>query len=195
MHNKQIGCVALLLLAAMVLTSCGSETSDSSGSAKDADRTSTPTPTPSPTESEPSGPPPSGTLATKPVPCKKFTAPAGFKQAGAMPPVMCAFESKDARVTVSVAGGPVSFADLQQFEELAARSKGVTPPALEHVTLDGWTFAAIWPELGGFNRMERYLVDSAGNALACRVGVQSGKVDATTHADFCDSVRGVLHKP
>ena len=191
MNNKQIGSVPLLLLAAMVLTSCGSETSGSSDSAKDADRTSTP----SPTESEPSGPPPSGTLATKPVPCKKFTAPAGFKQAGAMPPLMCAFESKDTRVTVSVAAGPDSFGHLQRFEEDAARSKGVTPPALEHVTLDGWTFAASWPELGGFNRMERYLVDAAGNALACKVGVQSGKVDVTTHADFCDTVRGVLHKP
>ena len=95
-----------------------------------------------------------------------------------MPPVMCAFESSDARVSVAVGPGPQSFEQLQKVEEITARSKGVAPPALQQVTVDGWTVAAIWPELGGFNRMDRYLADSAGNVLTCKVGVQGGPVDA-----------------
>ena len=95
-----------------------------------------------------------------------------------MPPVMCAFESSDARISVAVGPGPQSFEQLQKVEEITARSNGVAPPALEQVSVDGWTVAAIWPELGGFNRMDRYLADSAGNVLTCKVGVQGGKVDA-----------------
>ena len=102
---------------------------------------------------------------------REVAAPAGFKQAAAVPPVMCAFESSDARVSVTVGPGPASFEQLQLLEENVARSNGVTPPVLEQVPVDGWSFAAIWPELVGFNRMDRYLVDSAGNALACKVGV------------------------
>ena len=190
MTNKHIGC-ALFLLVAFVITSCGSGTSDSSDSAKAADSSSAP----SPTKSEPSGPMPSGTLATKPAPCEKFSAPAGFKQAGAGPPVMCAFESSKARVTVSVGAGPGSFEALQRFESDVARSNGVTPPALEQVAVEGWTFAVIWPELAGFNRMDRYLVDSTGKALVCKMGVQGGKVDATTQAAVCDAAREVLYTP
>ena len=61
--------------------------------------------------------------------------------------------------------------------------------------MDGWTVAAIWPELGGFNRMDRYLADSAGNVLTCKVGVQGGKVDPTTQADFCDRARASSTHP
>ena len=180
-----------LLLAALVLASCGSETSGPTGSAKAADSSSTP----SPTASESPAPRPSGTLATQPVPCKKFSAPAGFRPAAAMPPT-CIFESSDASVVVKVdPTGPSAFEQLQQMEEMRAREKGVTPPALEQVTVPGWTFAAVWPELAGFNRMDRYLVDSAGKVLTCKVGVQGGRVDATTYADFCEGARSRLYTP
>jgi hypothetical protein len=106
------------------------------------------------------------------------------------------FESSDASVVVKVdATGPSAFEQLQKVEEIRAREKGVTPPDLEEVTVAGWTFAAIWPELAGFNRMDRYLVDSTGKVLTCKVGVQGGKVDATTHADFCEDARSRLFTP
>ena len=194
MNNKLIGC-GLVLLVAFVMTSCGGGTGDSSDSGKAAESSSTPTPTESESESESPQPTPSGTLATGPVPCKKFSAPAGFKQAGAVPPVLCAFESSDARVTVTVGPGPATFEQLRAFEESMAKSNGVTPPALEEVTVDGWGFAVTWPEVGGFNRIDRYLADSAGNVLTCKVGVQGGRVDPTTQAGFCDGARDVLYTP
>jgi len=190
MNNKHIGCV-LVLLVAFVMTSCGGETSDSSDSSKPADSSSTPTPR----DSELPEPTPSGTLATGPVPCEKFSSPAGFKQAGTAPPVLCAFESSDARVSVTVGAGPATFEQLRAFEESTAKSNGVTPPALEEVTVDGWSFAVTWPEVGGFNRIDRYLADSAGKVLTCKVGVQGGKVDATTQAGFCAGARDVLYTP
>ena len=188
MNNKHINCV-VLLLAALVLTACGSETNDSASSNKAPDKSS------NTSEAKPPEPEPAGTLATKPVPCKKFSAPAGFQESGAMPPVMCAFESNDARISVAVGPGPQSFEQLQKVEEITAKSNGVAPPALEQVSVDGWTVAAIWPELGGFNRMDRYLADSAGNVLTCKVGVQGGKVDPTTQAEFCDRARALLYTP
>ena len=190
MNSLHITCVTLLL-AALVLTACGSSTDGSPNSDKGPENSSKT----GSSESEPPEPVPSGTLATEPVPCTKFSAPAGFRDSGAMPPVMCAFESSDARVTVAVGPGPRSFEQLQQVEENAARSKGVAPPALEQVAVDGWTVAAIWPDLGGFGRMDRYLADSAGNVLTCKVGVQGGKVDPTTHAGICDRARTLLYTP
>ena len=71
----------------------------------------------------------------------------------------------------------------------------MTPPVLEEVTLDGWTYAVIWPEAEGFNRMDRFLLDSAGQALKCSVGVQGGKVDETTYPEVCESARSLLFKP
>ena len=122
MNNKHIGCV-LVLLVAFVMTSCGGDTNDSSDSGQAAEA-----PRPKPTDSEPPEPTPSGTLATGPVPCNKFSYPAGFKQADAAPPVLCAFESSDARVSVTVGAGPVTFEQLRAFEESTAKSNGDTPP-------------------------------------------------------------------
>ena len=182
---------ALLSLSALVLSACGSDTSGSADSAETSD-TSPATTSSEASASEPPAPEPSGILSTNPVPCTKLPAPAGFQRAFAAPPVMCAFESDDARVTVTVGAGPRSFEQLRIFEEDAARSNGVTPPALKEVAVEGWTFAVNWPELAGFNRMERYLVDSTGNVLICRVGVQGGAVDST-HADFCEGARALLY--
>jgi hypothetical protein len=204
MNSKHVGCV-LVSIAALVLTSCGSEPSGSSD-AKDADNTASPSPTesqsPSPKESESASSkeskspelPPGWRPATNPVPCESFTAPAGFDPASTLPP-QCAFESSDARVSIGEGPAPASFEQLLFIEENTARSSGAAPPALEQVSLDGWTFAAIWPEVGGYTRMDRYLVGSAGNGIACKLVVEDGNVDATTHAEFCGAARDVLHKP
>lgn len=192
MNNKPTRSV-LLLLAALVLTSCGGETSGSPDSTKAADSSPEPSQTESESESPAPEPEPSGTLETRPVACKKFSAPAGFQQAGAMPP-LCAFESKDARVQVAVGDGQPSFEILQMMEDNNAKANGVAPPVLEEVTVDGWTYAVVWPETDGYNRIDRHLVDSAGRVLTCKVGAY-GKVEVTTHADFCDEARSLLYTP
>ncbi len=180
----------LLLLPALVLTSCGGGNSGT----PDADKPAGNSAAPSPTESEESAPQLTGTLSSATVPCKNFSAPEGFRQAGAAPPVMCAFETSDARVSVTLGPAPPSFEQLQRFEEGEAQADGVTPPALDEVTVEGWTYAVIWPEADGFNRMDWYLLDASGNALVCKVGVQGGPVDASTHAEFCESARELLYK-
>lgn len=127
------------------------------------------------------------------MPCTKYRAPAGFKRAGIAPQdPTCAFESKDAYVALGP-GLVRTFDQLQQFVETQAKNKGVKPPVLKQVAVDGWTFAAAYPEVDGFNRLDRYLVDSSGRVIVCKVGVD-GKVDASTQAAFCDAARDLQYK-
>lgn len=175
------------LVAALSLSSCGAD--EKAEDDKPPAAGAAQTPEPSPSEPEPTN---TGTLLTTPVPCGKFKVTAEFKPSGAAPPVMCAFESGDARVTITVSSFPSSFELLERMEGDAAQSKGIAPPALENQPVDGWSFTAAWPEAGGFNRLDRYLVDATGNVLACKIGVQ-GPLAVTTHAPLCDAARSVLY--
>jgi len=210
MKIKHVGYVPLLL-AVLLVSSCGGDSSgDSTDNAKAPGSSSTPsateskTPLPSPSATPPAAPvaAASGNLVTKPVPCKKLSAAGGFRPGNVSPVqppnvvMKCLFESKDSVVIVSVnKRGATSFTGLQASENANAAGSGRTPRVLEEATTDGWTFAAIYPEKSGFNQIDRHLVDSAGRVLICAVGVEGSKVDATTHAGFCNALRGVLHTP
>ncbi len=175
------------IVVALSLSSCGADEKAEDDSASAAEGTATP----DPATDEPDATN-TGTLLTTPVPCGKFKVTADLKPSGAAPPVMCAFESGDARVTITVSKVPNTFELLERMEGDAAQSKGIAPPALENQPIDGWTFTAAWPEAGGFNRLDRYLVDATGNVLACKIGVQ-GPLAVGTHASVCDSARSVLY--
>jgi len=204
MKSKHVGCVPLLL-AVLLLSSCGGDSTDGptdnakapgSSPTPSATESKTPLPSASATPTAGSGLAGSGKLVTKPVPCTELSAPAGFSPLK-LPPskvpgtvVHCVFTSGDDLVAVSVRQrNTFTFTSVTGLQAFIKKNKKLTPRVFER-TSDGWTFGAFYPDSAEFSRIDRYLVDS-GHVLSCIVRVK-GATDATTEAGSCNALRGVL---